>query len=799
MPVLQIDRAAKRGLIIAAAALAFAVVFRARSLPAAEPADSLRKLDPRVLPADAKPEQMLHRDIWGRVHAANLREAQAFAAVRTPEDWNTYRAERLQRLRAAVGEFPERCELNFEVVKTVPGDGFAIDNVVFQSRPGLWVPANLYRPAAGPATPMPAFILVHSFLHPRTQGELQDMGMTWAKAGCVVLVPDVLNHGERRQHPFTAATKRAEPFPLGRQDYYFRFNTGLQLSLAGESLVGWMAYDVSRCVDLLVARKDVDPKRIVVLGSVAGGGDIAAIAAALDERIAAVAPFNFGGPEPETGHPLPADAERVFPYAQGHWDPTRRLPRSAIDGLQPWVICGLVAPRPLMYGHEFAWDRERDPAWPRLQRMYELAGAVDKVAPVFGRGSLQKETAADTGCANIHPDHRKQMYPLLQRWLGIEPPKEEVRARRKAEDLATEDVEFGHRAAGRVHREAELQYRRRADAVHRSREIAGIGVDAPELLQRELIAEWPARMGPVSPAEPRAVVKREMLGGIVVERIVLAVERDIVVPMLLLVPAGAVQGKTTVVIAVAQHGKAEFLKQRAEAIAMLLAGGVAVCLADLRGTGETTAAGDLRGPGAGRYKAVESNSAGTLLACGERMLGGTLIGARVRDLRGAVRYMSGHHPLRAKRVLLWGDSFAPVNEINSDIRTPWDGKTMPHRSEPTGAIVVLGAALLESELVDSPVAAVHAGGGPASWRHLCDDAFVWTPADAIVPDAAAGFDVPQWATAIRARVRLDAVVDGCNVRVAPNRARELFPRRLGERVEFGDGSSASAQWLLKWK
>jgi len=49
-----------------------------------------------------------------------------------------------------------------------------------------------------------------------------------------------------------------------------------------------------RGIDLLLERKDIDEKRIIMLGAVAGGGDPAAVAAALDERIAAVAPFNFG-------------------------------------------------------------------------------------------------------------------------------------------------------------------------------------------------------------------------------------------------------------------------------------------------------------------------------------------------------------------------------------------------------------------------------------------------------------------------------------------------------------------------
>ena len=54
---------------------------------------------------------------------------------------------------------------------------------------------------------------------------------------------------------------------------------GLQLQLAGESLIGWMAGDLMRAVDLLSARGDVDKDRIVLIGAVAGGGDPAGVVA----------------------------------------------------------------------------------------------------------------------------------------------------------------------------------------------------------------------------------------------------------------------------------------------------------------------------------------------------------------------------------------------------------------------------------------------------------------------------------------------------------------------------------------
>ena len=62
-----------------------------------------------------------------------------------------------------------------------------------------------------------------------------------------------------------------------------------------------MVWDVMRGVDLLVERPDVDKSKIILLGAVAAGGDPAAVTAALDSRIAAVVPFNFGEATPRDG------------------------------------------------------------------------------------------------------------------------------------------------------------------------------------------------------------------------------------------------------------------------------------------------------------------------------------------------------------------------------------------------------------------------------------------------------------------------------------------------------------------
>ena len=244
-------------------------------------------------------------------------------------EWEAYRDERIAKLKRSLGsEAFSDVPLDLRVNRTTRGDGYQIEHVTFASRPGVRVAAILYLPAAIPPS-MPGIVIVHSHHAPKHQGELQTMGVAWARAGAAVIVIDQLGHGERRRHDFATADKYPGSYRPERQDYYFRYNLGMQLQWWGESLIGWMVGDLHRAVDVLLAWPEVDRQRVIMLGAVAGGGDPAAVAAALDPRITCAVPFNFGGYEPEDVYPLPENAEATFNFTgSGSWESTRNLARS---------------------------------------------------------------------------------------------------------------------------------------------------------------------------------------------------------------------------------------------------------------------------------------------------------------------------------------------------------------------------------------------------------------------------------------------------------------------------------------
>src|SRR5207247_2261667 len=109
---------------------------------------------------------MLDRYTRGRVRKILEAEKQAWEQVRSMADWERFRDPRVKALAASLGSFPRRVSLETRVTKDFQGDGYRRQDLVYRSRPGLWVTANLYLPVSPPAR-MPGIVIVHSHHRPR--------------------------------------------------------------------------------------------------------------------------------------------------------------------------------------------------------------------------------------------------------------------------------------------------------------------------------------------------------------------------------------------------------------------------------------------------------------------------------------------------------------------------------------------------------------------------------------------------------------------------------------------------------
>ena len=733
----------------------------------------LRELERPIFSDEEQPvhAEILREDVDRRSDEVNGKDVTAWEQIRSRDDWEVFRDLRIEALRGSLGTFtPGPAELNTRVTATIDGDGFRVENVIYESLPGIFVTANLYLPSPLRER-MPSILLVHSHHNPKTQGELQDMGMLWARSGCMVLVMDQFCYGDRRDHARGA-----------RQDYWFRHFSGLQLHVIGESLMGCMVRDIMRGVDLLLDHEGADQDKVILMGSVAGGGDPAAVAAALDSRITCSVPFNFGGPQPESPYPLPEDSETSFNYlGTAGWESTRNLRLSGRDGFLPWVIVGSIAPRRLIYAHEFSWDRERDPVWNRLEKIYGFYDARENLDFTQGTGLLTGRPPEASHCNNIGPVHRQRIYSALEKWFGIAPPERELQERLLDADLAclTSEIreEVGWRPVHEVLRESGAQ---RAEIFRDS--LAGL----LPVQQRERLREaWKNLLGNIDPGDVTVrSCDRGSSGGLAFVRTLLEVEPNILIPTLLFRPEGEPKG-CPIVIGLSQGGKEQFLEERTAELAALLNEGIAVCLPDARGTGETH-------PDSSRQPRTEASA----ISAAELMLGQTLLGSRLRDVRSVLAYLRAN--TETSRFALWGDSFANINPMGFEDPL-MGGDKPPIQSEPLGGLLALFGALYEDD-----VTAVSVRGMLVGFESLLDNVFCYVPHDAVVPGALTAGDLCDVAAALAPRaLRMEGLVDGRNCAANPEdvsfrceSVRRAYAQAPGQLVQTHGVSEDFASWLL---
>lgn len=194
----------------------------------------------------------------------------------TLADWDRRLSEVQAGLRRSFGRMPDDAPpLDPNILGTIHRDGYVIERLTFQSRPGVLVTANLYRPEPSRGR-CPALLSVHGhWAWARMDPHVQPRCITLAKMGYVVLCVDAFGSGERAIEP-AAGT-------------YHGALVGASLWPVGTPLIGLQVYDNRRAVDYLISRDDVDPNRLAITGA-SGGGNQTLYAGATDDRLKAVVP-----------------------------------------------------------------------------------------------------------------------------------------------------------------------------------------------------------------------------------------------------------------------------------------------------------------------------------------------------------------------------------------------------------------------------------------------------------------------------------------------------------------------------
>ncbi|NQV27017.1 MAG: acetylxylan esterase [Rhodopirellula sp.] len=247
--------------------------------------------------------QSLRAALLRESYAALDRRQEAYESLTTADDVRVWNQQRRDFFLQQLGEFPERTPLNAQIVSTLPGDGYRIENVLFESQPDHHVTGNLYLPATPGPYPVVLVPCGHSYTGKAAEG-YQRVSILLAKNGIAAFCYDPIGQGERYQAfapdgtPLAAdyqanpnSLRQLNPIPGQPQFNPVEEHTlvGIGSILVGRNTATYRIFDGMRCIDYLVSRPDIIASRIGCTGN-SGGGTLTAYLMALDDRIYCAAP-----------------------------------------------------------------------------------------------------------------------------------------------------------------------------------------------------------------------------------------------------------------------------------------------------------------------------------------------------------------------------------------------------------------------------------------------------------------------------------------------------------------------------
>ncbi|HPA18667.1 MAG TPA: prolyl oligopeptidase family serine peptidase [Verrucomicrobiae bacterium] len=314
--------------------------------------------------------EMLQRYFAGRVREAEARSDATRAALRTREDAEAYVRTVREKIRDSFAPFPEKTPLNPKVTGVVERDPYNIEKIIFESRPGFYVTANLYVPK-GKKFPAPGVVgsCGHS-ANGKAAETYQSFAQGLARQGYIVLIYDPIGQGERLQYP---DAKLKSTVGVGVKEH---LHAGNQQILVGESMASWRAWDGIRALDYLLGRPEVDPRHVGITGN-SGGGTMTTWLCGVEQRWTMGAPSCFVTTfRRNFENELPADAEQ-YP------------PRAIALGLDHADFLAALAPKPVLIvaqEKDFFDVRGAREAHARLRQLYRLLGHEDRIGLYVGPG-----------------------------------------------------------------------------------------------------------------------------------------------------------------------------------------------------------------------------------------------------------------------------------------------------------------------------------------------------------------------------------------------------------------------------
>ncbi len=280
---------------------------------------------------------------------------------------------RIQILKGAGLEiFPEKCPLNPIFGDRRTFDGYQVQNVAFESLPGVYVTGSLYTPLHANEK-LPAILNTHGHWadpddYGRYRPDAQKRFATMARMGAVVFAYDMVGYGQLAEYGWT----HKHPTALKQQ-----------------------LWNSIRSIDFLLSL-GVDPDKIGVTGA-SGGGTQAFLLTAVDDRISVSVPVVqvsahfFGGCVCESGMPI----HKAKDYQTNNVE-----------------IAACAAPRPLMLvsvGDD--WTKNTpEVEYPFIRHIYEL----------YHKSDLAEKVHLPDDKHGYDYNKRAAVYPFLAKHLELD-------------------------------------------------------------------------------------------------------------------------------------------------------------------------------------------------------------------------------------------------------------------------------------------------------------------------------------------------------------------------------------------
>ncbi|MCZ2080283.1 MAG: acetylxylan esterase [Bryobacterales bacterium] len=314
------------------------------------------------------------------------------AQVRTTGDAENRKQAVREKLLKLLGGLPDyKGPLNPKITGRLENESFTIEKVIYESLPGFFVTANLYRPNQAGRYPG---ILLQSGHVQEGKPEGQRLAANLAAKGFVVLAFDPIGQGERLQAYDPQLDGSAAGW--GTMEH---MQAGAQSLLLGDGVARYFIWDAMRSLDYLTSRPEVDPTKIGAVGC-SGGGALTTYIGALDPRVTAVASAC-------STNSFKLMFARKVPNGEFHAE--MGIPGFLAAGLDTADFVELAAPKPWIIlateGDFFTPDAAQvvyEEAW----NWYRIYGAEDKVQYFVGPGP--HGTPLET---------REIIYKWMIRWL----------------------------------------------------------------------------------------------------------------------------------------------------------------------------------------------------------------------------------------------------------------------------------------------------------------------------------------------------------------------------------------------